>query len=201
MNSVWIDGWRRRQAAQKVSTLPFIEVAQPDPEPTPHDRIDTILERLPRTINRLPPMFREVLELRMLSSWSYDAIAQHLGIPVRTVGTRILRARRQLRVIIEHDLATMGDAGEPLAAEMPAPVAATRARTEREGPGTLRGLPVDRVDAARLAERSPSREGPGTRRRGPDNRVDGARLAERSPSREGPGTLPGFPDRRRAAAS
>src|SRR6185369_17513078 len=46
MNSVWIDGWRRRQAAQKVMVLPVVEVAAPDAEPTPQDRIDTILERL-----------------------------------------------------------------------------------------------------------------------------------------------------------
>ncbi len=56
-----------------------------------------------------------------------------------------------------------------------------------------RGFPVDRVDGARLAERSPSREGPGTLSGFPVDRVDGARLAERSPSREGPGTLSGFP--------
>jgi len=161
MNSVWIDGWRRRQAAQKVNTLPFIDVAQPEPEPTPHDRIDTILERLPRTINRLPPMFRQVLELRMLSSWSYDAIAQHLGIPVRTVGTRILRARRQLRVIIEHDLATMGEPGEAQEAEMQelaaaratvTATAAPRRRAERspsrEASRTLRGFPAARGAAA-----------------------------------------------------
>jgi small subunit ribosomal protein S1 len=51
----------------------------------------------------------------------------------------------------------------------------------------------ERVDGARLAERSPSREGPGALRGFPVERVDGARPAERSPSREGPGTLRGFP--------
>jgi RNA polymerase sigma-70 factor (ECF subfamily) len=147
MNSVWIDCWRRRQVAQRITAYPLVDVAQPEQEPTPHDRIDTILERLPRTINRLPPIFRQVLELRMLSSWSYEAIAHHLGIPVRTVGTRILRARRQLRELIEHDLATAAEHGdraetteavtagaEPEAVPLPVPVRGRRrGQSPRQG--------------------------------------------------------------------
>jgi len=157
MNSVWIDSWRRRQVAQKATALPFTDgfvdpyadAAQPDHEPTPHDRIDIILERLPRTINRLPPIFRQVLELRMLSSWSYEAIAHHLGIPVRTVGTRILRARRQLRELIEDDLAMgaesgdCGDAGAAAVPGAPVPVPVTaapaRARSRRQSQGHGQG--------------------------------------------------------------
>src|SRR3954468_6866202 len=32
MNSVWIDCWRRRQAAQKVNTLPSMDMAAYEPE-------------------------------------------------------------------------------------------------------------------------------------------------------------------------
>jgi signal transduction histidine kinase len=64
-----------------------------------------------------------------------------------------------------------------------------------DSPAAAQGTPraVDRVDEARLAERSPSREGRGTLSGFPADRVDEARLAERSPSREGRGTFSGFP--------
>jgi RNA polymerase sigma-70 factor (ECF subfamily) len=105
MNSVWIDGWRRRQTAAKLVCLPVAEMAAPEPECSNDDGVDAddevLLERLPEAITRLPPIFREVLELRLQGNCSYGAIAQRLGIPSRTVGTRILRARRQLRAILE----------------------------------------------------------------------------------------------------
>ena len=106
MNSVWIDGWRRRQAAAKVTTLPVIEVATAEPEPSPREGVEeAFLERLPHAIARLPPIFREVLELRLQANHSYGAIAKQLGIPSRTVGTRILRARKQLRTLLEQEVA------------------------------------------------------------------------------------------------
>jgi RNA polymerase sigma-70 factor (ECF subfamily) len=102
MNSVWIDGWRRRQAAAKICSLPTIDMAGPDPEPAASEnRDEEILERLPDAISRLSPIFRQVLELRLQENRSYGEIAEQLGIPSRTVGTRILRARRQLRAILE----------------------------------------------------------------------------------------------------
>jgi RNA polymerase sigma-70 factor (ECF subfamily) len=106
MNSVWIDGWRRRQAAAKICSLPTIDMAGPDPEPTASEsRDEEILERLPEAIAQLPPIFRQVLELRLQENQSYGEIAERLGIPSRTVGTRILRARRQLRAILEEQMA------------------------------------------------------------------------------------------------
>jgi RNA polymerase sigma-70 factor (ECF subfamily) len=109
MNSVWIDGWRRRQAAAKVTSLPVVEMASPEVEPSPREGVEEeFLERLPHAIARLPPIFREVLELRLQANHSYGAIAKQLGIPSRTVGTRILRARKQLRTILEEEVAEAG---------------------------------------------------------------------------------------------
>ncbi|HET6146725.1 MAG TPA: RNA polymerase sigma factor [Polyangia bacterium] len=106
MNSVWIDGWRRRQVAAKICSLPTIDMAGPDPEPNASERRDEeILARLPEAISRLTPIFRQVLELRLQENRSYGEIAERLGIPARTVGTRILRARRQLRAILEEEIA------------------------------------------------------------------------------------------------
>jgi RNA polymerase sigma-70 factor (ECF subfamily) len=133
MNSVWIDGWRRRQAASKVNALPLaVELAAPDELSPPEDRTDAILEYLPVAIRRLPPIFRDVLELRLLSNWSYGAIADQLGIPARTVGTRILRARRHLRAILEADLGLVERDG-------------ARGRTERRLPAAVKGHMADRL--------------------------------------------------------
>ena len=46
-----------------------------------------------------------MLELRLQANRSYGEISELLGIPSRTVGTRILRARRQLRAILEGQMA------------------------------------------------------------------------------------------------
>ena len=128
MNSVWIDGWRRRQAAAKISSLPVVEMVAPEPERSPHEGSEeAILERLPHAIARLPPIFREVLELRLQANCSYGAIAKQLGIPSRTVGTRILRARKQLREILEQEMEETG-AGLELARAADAGAAAAPTR-------------------------------------------------------------------------
>jgi RNA polymerase sigma-70 factor (ECF subfamily) len=115
MNSVWIDGWRRRQAAAKICHLPSMDMAAYEPEAVAPDGPDEeILQRLPAAIAQLPPIFRQVLELRLQANRSYGEISDLLGIPSRTVGTRILRARRQLRAILEEQIA---ETAEGLAAE------------------------------------------------------------------------------------
>jgi len=147
MNSVWIDGWRRRQAAAKICSLPTIDMAAPEPEPTPTEGSDEeILERLPGAIARLPPIFRQVLELRLHENRSYGEIADRLGIPSRTVGTRILRARRQLRQILEEDIAR--DAEQPA----PPPARKVRGRATAAHPRPADAFPPDEL--ARLRERS-----------------------------------------------
>ena len=123
MNSVWIDGWRRRQAAAKICHLPSVDMAAYEPEQPANDGPDDeeVLQRLPAAIAQLPPIFREVLELRLQANRSYGEISDLLGIPTRTVGTRILRARRQLRAILEEQIAASAEA-------LPAEVAPVRLR-------------------------------------------------------------------------
>lgn len=48
-------------------------------------------------IAALPPLYREPFVLRHLEDWSYQQIAELLGLPVDTVETRLVRARRLLR--------------------------------------------------------------------------------------------------------
>ena len=56
-----------------------------------------------RMVRHLSLPLREVFVLRAFDGLSYSQIGIRLGIPSRTVGTRILRARRQLRRLLEAD--------------------------------------------------------------------------------------------------
>lgn len=48
-------------------------------------------------IAALPPLYREPFVLKHLEDWSYQQIAELFGMPVDTVETRLVRARRLLR--------------------------------------------------------------------------------------------------------
>lgn len=58
-------------------------------------------ESLRRAIERLPSMFREVLFLCDVEDLSYTEIAATLSIPVGTVTSRLIRARRKVRAMVE----------------------------------------------------------------------------------------------------
>ena len=51
-------------------------------------------------IEQLPPEFREVIILRDFQELSYQEIAEILGCPSVTVGTRLFKARQKLRVML-----------------------------------------------------------------------------------------------------
>lgn len=69
--------------------------AEGTPESLLFSRIDA--EVLRRAIEALPLIFREVLLLSDMEEMSYREIAETLGIPVGTVTSRLLRARRKVR--------------------------------------------------------------------------------------------------------
>jgi len=52
-------------------------------------------------ITALPPKLRSVFELSATEQRTYAEISRIVGIPVNTVGTRLLRARRQVRAQLE----------------------------------------------------------------------------------------------------
>jgi RNA polymerase sigma-70 factor (ECF subfamily) len=50
-----------------------------------------------QAIRSLPPIYREPFVLKHLEGWSYAEIGRVLNLPVDTVETRLIRARRMLR--------------------------------------------------------------------------------------------------------
>lgn len=60
-------------------------------------------ERVLSAIRGLPEIYREPFVLRHLEDWSYRQIAQTMGLPVDTVETRLVRARRLLRQVLGDD--------------------------------------------------------------------------------------------------
>ena len=65
------------------------------PESLLMSRVDA--DALRRAIESLPLIFREVLLLCDMEEMSYREIAETLGIPIGTVTSRLLRARRKVR--------------------------------------------------------------------------------------------------------
>lgn len=48
-------------------------------------------------IGGLPPLYREPFVLRHMNGWNYQQIAEAMGMPVDSIETRLVRARRLLR--------------------------------------------------------------------------------------------------------
>jgi RNA polymerase sigma-70 factor (ECF subfamily) len=98
------DAGRRRQRRRKLlSTLwrraesqPSVGLSAEAPVES-HERREMMLQ----AIGNLPELYREPFVLRHLDGWSYAQIAEAMGLPVDTVETRLVRARRLLR----HELA------------------------------------------------------------------------------------------------
>jgi RNA polymerase sigma-70 factor, ECF subfamily len=62
------------------------------------------LERVNAAMDRLEPAKRAILMLRAHEQLSYDEIADHLGVPVGTVMSRLNRARTALMEEMKRDL-------------------------------------------------------------------------------------------------
>ena len=94
----------------KAATVP-LDTGNEDPAlPVEYETPETILlgrdsrEILQSAIDELPVPYREVLLLCEVEELSYQEIAVTVGIPIGTVMSRLSRARRQLRQLVESKL-------------------------------------------------------------------------------------------------
>ena len=95
-----IDLFRKREREQ-LGDPPEAPDATPD-APVADAPLWTRIDftQLRAAVERLEPEFREVFTLHAFERRSYKDIALALDIPQNTVGTRLLRARRKLRVLL-----------------------------------------------------------------------------------------------------
>lgn len=95
----------------KRDPLPFFDPEVLFPHPIAKERADTETERheiramLDRCLDKLEAKYREPLVLFYFEDLDYRAIADILHLPLSTVGVRISRGRKKLKVILsyEHD--------------------------------------------------------------------------------------------------
>lgn len=75
--------------------LTQLELDGPEPEWS-----NITLEDVRDALEAIEPVYREVYHLHVFKHWSYEQIAQQLGIQRVTVGTRLNRARKKLREVL-----------------------------------------------------------------------------------------------------
>jgi RNA polymerase sigma-70 factor (ECF subfamily) len=90
---------RQRAVLTHVPSGPVVETRSPTPAQalTNREASEVVME----AIRGLPARYREPFVLRHLQGWSYRQIAETMGLPVDTVETRLVRARRLLRKALD----------------------------------------------------------------------------------------------------
>lgn len=103
--NLFIDFARRRRSAGSTVSIDGTggsEINPPCDTPNPEERIISrqsgrLLDNL---MEELPPRYRTMIELRFIGEYSYEEIAEKLGMPIGTVKTQIHRARERLCALI-----------------------------------------------------------------------------------------------------
>ncbi len=86
--------WQRRRARDATEEL---DADPRDDDEVPSESIDDVR----RALRRLPRERRALLSLRYVDELDLAEIAEALGVPVGTVGSRLHHARAELRALLE----------------------------------------------------------------------------------------------------
>jgi RNA polymerase sigma-70 factor, ECF subfamily len=108
LNNLFLDQCRRTQAAPKQVELEQVvhQLPQGAPEPQP-DWLNLGEGEIRAALPQVQEDFRAVFALH-LEGLSYQEISERLGLPRATVGTRLLRARKELRALLSRTLPSSG---------------------------------------------------------------------------------------------
>jgi RNA polymerase sigma-70 factor (ECF subfamily) len=92
------DVTRRRDRARKLAEQPVTASAPgPDRNLMAEEKHQEVLE----AVQSLPTIYREPFVMRHMNGWSYAQIAEAMGMPLDSVETRLVRARRFLRATLK----------------------------------------------------------------------------------------------------
>lgn len=100
LHNLFIDACRKARREPRSSAIEEIDLPQPEPAEVPA-WTSISREQLTAAVSELDEEFRVVYRMHAIESRSYADIASTLGVPASTVGTRLARARRKLRAILE----------------------------------------------------------------------------------------------------
>lgn len=93
-------GRRRRLHDGIVQSGQLIDAAR-DPEPGEWLMRQESVASLAEGLDRVDPLDRQLLLLKYTEGWGYQQLAEYLGISMKTVEYRLLKARRALRAAIQ----------------------------------------------------------------------------------------------------
>jgi len=98
-----------RKRGRKTNAQPSADLDVTSPTVEPIDWLMQIekTESIRRAVSELPVRDREILMLKYTENWSYQELAQHLGIKTKTVEYRLARARDRLRTRILKNVGTL----------------------------------------------------------------------------------------------
>lgn len=99
LRNLFISGLRRDGRSTIVKTVDDLTDGEGAVRSMQEDRLSASL--VAEALNRLPAQHREVIVLVGLEELSYKDVAEILGLPIGTVMSRLSRARKSLRQILE----------------------------------------------------------------------------------------------------
>jgi RNA polymerase sigma-70 factor, ECF subfamily len=105
MQNLFFDGRRSQRVRAQAGPPPPPEappLPDEDPPPTPPSELVDPAD-VPALLARLSTPLRQTVQLVLVEGTCYRDAAARLGVPVGTVGTRVARARAQLRDFVSAD--------------------------------------------------------------------------------------------------
>ena len=99
-----LDRLRRRYRRRAVELTDDCPLPDRTPQPSQHAQNAELLDRLREALPELPPQQSQAFVLHCVEDWSYQQIADHLGVSVGAVGMLLLRARARLKELLAPSL-------------------------------------------------------------------------------------------------
>lgn len=103
MQRIFIDARRRCMRETLAGGARVLERAAPEPDPPPAWEVISS-RQLRYAVSQLGREQRALMRMFLDDALSYRQLSDRLGVPIGTVGTRLLRARQKMRSLLERQL-------------------------------------------------------------------------------------------------
>jgi RNA polymerase sigma-70 factor (ECF subfamily) len=100
--NLFVDAYRRSREQRQATWVDpeFLEMLPGGEDPHTRAVRHQRLEMARTALERLPEELAQLIMLRDFADWSYEELANEIGIPVGTVKSRLNRARRELAAAV-----------------------------------------------------------------------------------------------------